>query len=198
MDPAKNSSGEDPLRDDAFLIPADDRATVERIAGQGAATYGEILPLGVGALIAALRPGPSDVFYDLGSGGGSMVLQVARESPVGRAIGVELSHARHKVACARLTQEAALSSRVAFIEGDLAKVAIPDATLVFAGSLCFPDPLMLALARVALEAPRLRRLATIRPLLGADRSRFSPVAELDLAATWSPRVRVKVYEPRRS
>ena len=60
--------------------PAGDRAAVERMAGAGAAAYGELLPAGARATLGWLRLGPQDELLDLGSGSGNLVIQAALDS----------------------------------------------------------------------------------------------------------------------
>lgn len=53
--------------------------------------------------LAALRPGPSDVLVDLGSGKGQVLLVAAR-LPFGRVVGVERDPELHRTAVANLTR----------------------------------------------------------------------------------------------
>lgn len=63
-------------------------------------TYGEVLPESIEEkVIPALgRLSEDDVFYDLGSGSGKIVLQVALQTGVGKSCGVEFARTRHSVA----------------------------------------------------------------------------------------------------
>merc|ERR1719191_1491924 len=60
------------------------------------ATYGEFHAEGVSALLDALNVTGDDVFCDLGSGTGKVVMQAFLERRTREAIGVELSEARHE------------------------------------------------------------------------------------------------------
>jgi ankyrin repeat protein len=87
----------------ALLFPMKElwMSTDEQHGSQG--VYGEILPLGVVRMLQEAVPkavplGTEDVFYDLGSGLGKMVLQVFLTTPISRANAVELSNRRHQAA----------------------------------------------------------------------------------------------------
>lgn len=191
---------------DGHDAPTDDRNLVDEIAGGGASAYGEILPEGTRILLDWLKPGPTDEVVDLGSGAGRFVLQVALESTARRVTGIELSHHRHTASCraldtveSRLPSPAAaqLRSRVFFEHGDLAEFTPGRATIAWAGSTCYPDALLSAMARTALRSQSLRYLLTTRPLPDSARIRFEDVGTLNLPTTWLVKTPVHVLRPRR-
>lgn len=61
-------------------------------------TYGEITVSGWGGVLCRIKDkvGPSDVFFDLGSGVGKVVAQIAIETDCGSCFGIELGERRHK------------------------------------------------------------------------------------------------------
>jgi len=154
-------------------------ARVDAGAGaQAALTYGEVLkPM---ALFRALGLTAKDVFYDLGSGRGQLVLaacmafgaesgdQTLSEDHAGlRSVGVELLHHRHVVAVA--AQRAApldIAGRCTFECGDAAAADLSEATKVWLCNVVFPDSLNLACAAALRpqRAPKLEGLATARAL----------------------------------
>ena len=95
-------------------------AEAERIGGDQAFGYGEITPLGMRTLGTTLSLAAEDVFADLGSGTGRLVLQVAREFGVCRSVGVELVGSRHRLALAALERAPELAGRVVFVRGNCA------------------------------------------------------------------------------
>ncbi|MCA9319851.1 MAG: hypothetical protein KDB53_03905, partial [Planctomycetes bacterium] len=101
------------MRDDAFHIPAEEREAIDQAFGAGAAVYGELTARGATQLVAALGAQDDDVFCDLGSGGGALVLQIARSTALRRALGIEISPTRHRVATRALQAEPELAGRVA-------------------------------------------------------------------------------------
>jgi riboflavin synthase len=195
----------DESRPQGYDAPYADRGEVDRLAGQGASAYGEILPGSAARLLGWLALTEDDVLYDLGSGVGKLVLQAACTTPVGRAVGVELSEFRHAAAeellaalLARLepAAAAALRARVELRKGDLRQADLPDATVVYAGSTSYPDPLLAALAERARSAPRLRALISTRPLPDPTESRYRERARFKSPMSWSSHERLFVYERR--
>lgn len=114
-----------------FEIPADFGADAE-----GCHSY---LGLSYPALHRLLRHAPlrgdgGDVFVDIGSGLGRVVLQAAATLPLARAIGLEYSPGLHRRAQANLERaRSRLRCReVQLVQGDARHYAIPDdASLVF-------------------------------------------------------------------
>lgn len=189
-----------------FDAPLDDRRAVERIGGEGSQAYGELREGEALRLLRWARLGPRDVLFDLGAGVGKVVLLAACATPVGRAVGVELSRHHHAVATSVLSGLLAgldapaaqdLRRRVSFIQDDLRRVDLTPATVVYACSNCFPDEVRAALAAKAHAAPGLRALLTTRelppPWAG---ERFEEVGRARVLTTWSESERVIVYRRR--
>ena len=92
----------------ATEVSAADAKRVSQIGGgQNAITYGECEVASWSAVLRELALGPNDVFYDLGSGRGTLVIQTAIEACCRKCVGVELSRERHAIAktvAARLGQ----------------------------------------------------------------------------------------------
>ena len=82
----------------------------------------------VNAMLEAAHVSASDVVYDLGSGDGRIVIAAARKYGA-RAVGVELDADLIKTAN-RNAMKAGVADRVRFIQGDLFKVDLSDATVV--------------------------------------------------------------------
>jgi Histone methylation protein DOT1 len=125
-----------------------------------------------------------EVFVDLGSGVGRLVIQAVVEFGVGRSIGVELSTARHAAAVQSYQQLKRMMTRddkdddqnedngVTFVQGNAADKAVvgrflANATVVWISNLLFDDALNQKLARVIEEyaGPKLRVIASLKPLL---------------------------------
>lgn len=182
--------------------PAEDRAAVERRAGAGAAAYGELCPEAVASALGWLRLTSEDELVDLGSGVGKLVTQAAQESAVGLARGVELSRFRHRLArerWARILRAAppwaarALRRRVRFEWGDLREADLSRTTVLYAGSTCFPEALLDAVAELACEAPRLRVLLSTRALAPRWEARLPEQGRLRVRTTWDPHAWLYAY-----
>lgn len=195
---------------DGFSIEPADRQKIQSVDGGlvdasfDAATYGEVTPKGVATLIHALHLDDTSVFYDLGSGRGVAVLQVALQSDVRvqRAVGVELSTSRHEIAVQALEGLAArvpsVRERVQFICADLGKSNFyQDATEVFCTNLLFGHTLNRSLSTQLARSESLRRVATLKPLEQPDAARLRLLCILKLPFTWASQCRVYVYERRR-
>ena len=160
-----------------------EEAQVDAVGGAGAHGYGEVTVVGVRQLAARLALSAADVFVDAGSGTGRVVLQVAREFGVRRAVGIELSPSRHFLALEAMAAST-VADRVQFVCADCAGLRLwtrggvggvggdgatatagaplADATVVFACSLLYPDALMARLARCIEVCSSIRIVASLR------------------------------------
>jgi histone methylation protein DOT1 len=190
--------------DAGWQVSDEERAAIDALSDRNANVYGEILADSARELLAWLRLGDDDVFVDLGSGAARLVLQAAWETAVGESAGIEAAPSRHAVAlsaCDRLRshpegEEAA--ARVSLLLGDVALAPWPDATVLYLGSTCFSDDLMIRIAARAAALPRLRLVISTRPWPDAAASRFRERADWELPMSWANRVRLSITEPRRS
>lgn len=89
--------------------------------------------LALSTALHGLRTGPEDVFADLGSGKGRVVIQAARRYPFKRVIGVELSDELTRVARANRDRQRRLRCpSVEFVTADLTRWEMaPDLTLAY-------------------------------------------------------------------
>lgn len=81
----------------------------------------------VRAMLDAAEVGPGDVVYDLGSGDGRIVIAAAQRGA--RGVGIELDPKLTEQA-GRNAQKAGVSDRVRFIEADIFKTDVSEATVV--------------------------------------------------------------------
>ena len=181
-----------------FNAPSEDIDKVHREGGN--ATYGEITPAGLSELIKHLEPiTEQDLWVDLGSGVGKVVIQVVLET-LASALGAELAHARIEGA-QRVKQELVNQgilkdpSRLTFKEENITKTPLNEATIVFMCSTCFSDELMNAIVNNAKSAPRLRYLISLKPLPAESQSAFALKETLTLPMTWSSMTPVNIYVP---
>jgi SAM-dependent methyltransferase len=79
------------------------------------------------AMLSAAQVGASDVVYDLGSGDGRIVIAAARRGA--RGVGIDLDPGLVAQA-SRNAEKAGVGNRVRFIEGDIFKMDLSEATVV--------------------------------------------------------------------
>lgn len=134
------------------------------------------------------RGNPKIQFFDLGSGGGRLVLQSHLELPsVCRSVGIELSPTRHEIAMRRMKKlvvsgtvdrirESAQkswgwetgvcsSAVIDLIQGDLFELDISKATHMYLSSLCFSDSMLDRIVhKIETEGFSLQIVASLRLL----------------------------------
>jgi hypothetical protein len=137
-------------------------------------TYGEILPESMRKMVQEtdlITLGPSDVFYDLGSGVGKVVAQFGCEFRVGKATGIELGRKRHSLALESLQElkemnmknggeeleQVHMGDNMEFIHGDiLDEKWEEDATVLFINAFCFSKELFSLVQEKVEKAKNLR------------------------------------------
>ncbi|PRP90526.1 Histone methylation protein DOT1 [Enhygromyxa salina] len=178
---------------DGFEIPREDERKVAR--SRGSSTYGELMPTATIRLLAQLELGRRDHFVDLGAGLGKVVLLAAMTTKVGRARGVELSPARVAIAeqaLARAKRERIPGvSRAAFVEDDMLRCDLDEATVIYTCSTAFSAAFMARLQRRLATLPRLRRLASLQDFDPHPAFELREIYKLD--ASWKRRTKVHVY-----
>jgi precorrin-6B methylase 2 len=187
--------------DGGYVISDSDKKTIKDAGSDP--TYGEITPEGVAMLISHLSITDKDVFYDLGSGLGKMVLQMYTTTPVAKAVGVELSQDRFnqsKEALEQLqTKNLINKGRILdFINKNILDVPLADATIIYISSTCFSDDFLKKITeKIATEVPastflRVISLRTL-PAVASDRGLIH-TATYTIPMTWSSKVMAYVYE----
>lgn len=160
--------------------------------------YGEIPYNSLQIILDNERFGPNDVFYDLGSGVGKVVTQVYLNTPVKKAVGIELSGSRHAGAVKMLKkckQTDAYNDRrrngktkrtFAFTQQDFLKANINDATIIYMCSTCFPPELMAQLVQKFEKINRQGlRIITLKELPDYEQHAFRFERSYKLPMSWS-------------
>jgi SAM-dependent methyltransferase len=179
---------------EAYVIPRSEEQAIRK--SMGSPTYGEMTPTSVQRLLDHLDLGDRDVFYDLGSGTGKIVIQTAMTVPIRKAVGIELSTSRHRDAkrvLGKVRKEGLLAARAcSFRNEDLASSYLSDATVVYSCSTAFSLRFMKVIAR---KLESLNRDLTFVSLQELDppRNRFELTHTLRLDMTWHRRTAVYVY-----
>ncbi len=176
-----------------YDIPRDEEKAIRE--RRGSPTYGEINVGSVQKLIDHLQLGTNDVVYDLGSGVGKMVLQVAMTTSVRKCVGIEMAPSRHQGARAALTRARELgllrARECEFFRGDFMEADLADATVIYTCSTTFSDRLMRRLTlKLSTLSPGLRFITTRHPIV---RHGFEEDAELRLDMSWHRRSPVFIY-----
>ena len=135
----------------------------------GAPTYGEITYDSVEMLLDDLKLTKNDVFYDLGSGVGKMVVQVYFNTPVKKSVGVELAPTRTKYAQEvkeQLDKDGLVDKKrkLEFHQKDILELSYTDATVVYCASTCYTEEFMQKMADVLAKGKKGLRVATLKKL----------------------------------
>lgn len=184
--------------------------------------YGEISVSGMEALYSALKIVSGDVFYDLGSGTGKLVLYVALRGEVASSSGLEVGERRHRLAeaaCEKLRRELlrqaegqgaiqsssedlpALDSAVSSfcsVNGDVRKCLYNDATVAVVCNLCMDQHVQNRAVKNLVECPAIRRIASTAPL--PQHPRLSHDGTVPVCCTWAKVTKWHLYNvlPARS
>lgn len=172
----------------------------------GAPTYGEITYKGLKMLTDKLKLTSQDVFYDLGSGVGKVVVQVFLDSPAKKCVGIELSptrynHAqkvREQLVTVQPTKKATVKKplkkerELQFRNQNIANADFSDATVVFMCSTCFSDQFMQDLTEKLAKLRKGLRVITLKEL--PQHPKFKHVETYTLPMTWSKETQVRLYE----
>lgn len=184
------------LDENGFSICGDEREYIEKSGGNP--TYGEILPSSLAQLIQKLELTKNDILFDLGSGVGKVCIQVALSSPA-KAVGIELSKTRHKLAQKmkqKLIDEGILTdhNKLEFIEGNITNYYLGSGTVFFMCSTCFSDELMNTLTQQFEKIPHSIKIITLRSLPLEESSNIELKDTLSLPMSWSNGSSVYMYE----
>jgi hypothetical protein len=179
---------------DGFEIAQSQERRIER--AKSSATYGEIMPAATVHLIDALQLGRDDVFVDLGSGVGKVVVTAALRSQVRRAVGVELACDRHRrglgVVEAAQDQGVLRPGVVELRNENVMRTDLTGATVLYTCSTAFPYAFTERLARRVRKLGRPVRFVTLQEL-DSDLPGFALDAILRLDMSWARKRKVHVY-----
>lgn len=162
---------------------------------KGSPVYGELPPASVTRMLAYMQLTPADVFYDLGSGTGKVVVQAAISAPLKKCVGVELSATRCREAkgvVRRAKREGLLAADSCVIrEADLMTTRLSDATVIYTCSTAFSTRFLKKLAgRIVNECRRVRLFVSLQDV---ERRGLVHIDTLKLATSWNRRSPLHVY-----
>jgi precorrin-6B methylase 2 len=165
----------------------------------GSSVYGEITYVGVKELIKHMGLTNKDIFYDLGSGTGSMVFQIGLETAVKKSNGIELSKTRHSHALSTYNKISRDYSdydisNVYLKKGDILNKKYNDATVVFTDSVMFSEHFMTELSTKLSNIPKLRMILSCK-LFDNIPNGFEYVKTINVNCTWmKEKTSVNIYE----
>ncbi len=162
-----------------------------------APTYGEITFQGAKQLIDYLSLKPTDIFYDLGCGVGKFVVQVYLNSPVKKAVGVELAPKRYNYAQSikRKMKEQQLfkPGHILFFKRENIKYTnLSNATHIFMCSTCFSNILMKELTYTIIQQTQPGTIVITLKRLWQD-DRFDLEKTMSVPMTWSKNSAIYIY-----
>ncbi len=149
-------------------------------------TYGEILYSGVDKLLSNVALKEQDVFVDLGSGLGKLLLQVFLKSSVGKAIGIELASELHQqalLAADKVQHELpgffSNQRQLEFLQGNFLEIPFMEASVMLLGSPCFGVKLLEELGEIFNRVPGLHTVMSLRPIPNLQRLRFKKAIRVE-------------------
>ena len=149
-------------------------------------TYGEILYPSVNKLIALISLTEQDIFVDLGSGKGQVVIQVFLNSVIKEAYGIELLpelHNRAIAAAERLQSDVPnlfhVSRKISFLSGSFLDIPFTTATVTFINSTCFTQSLLNELGQLIENTPSIHTVLSLRPMNTLKRLAFKEAIRIE-------------------
>lgn len=177
-----------------FEIPKTDSLTIKK--SKGSPVYGEIKQAALDKLLSYLNLSTKDVFYDLGSGVGKVIMQTALSTPAKKIVGVELSHSRHheaEIALSRLiAHDPSLKTKVMLLNKDLMTVDLSDATVIYSCSTAFSIKFMAEIVKRLLTFPQTFRLVSLQELPEENDFELEDILRLDMS--WLRSTPVHIYK----
>lgn len=142
-------------------------------------TQGEILCAGINKILSHVAISQDDIFVDLGSGTGRIVLQVFLQSQVKEALGIEFIPELHQQATLAanhvlndLPELCQGGRRLDFISGSFFEVPFEHATIALISATCFDQRLLFNLGKLINKHPNIHTVISLRPLLTLERLVF--------------------------
>lgn len=149
-------------------------------------TYGEILYPSMENLISTLSLSKQDVFVDLGSGLGKIVLYVFLRTLVKEAHGIEIIPGLHHQALAaaqRVYRELpdfyVGDRKLIFTVGDFLENSLTEASVLLIGSPCFSPTMSYKMGEMINQSKRIHTVLTLRPILNLKNLSFKKVIRIE-------------------
>jgi hypothetical protein len=167
------------------------------LKGNRSVVYGELAPNGARKLLRWLRLEKADVFYDLGSGVGRLVLELGMTMALKKCAGIEVAGSRwsgsQSAAAAAKKNGWIKAKRLEFRKESFLDSDLSDATILYSCSTCFSARLMERLGRKIAGLNRGLIFVTFQ-MLPRPRRGFELVKKLTLDTSWRAQVTAHVYK----
>lgn len=177
----------------AYTVPKAEDLSIRR--AKSSSLYGEITFASLDKLLSYLDINERDVFFDLGSGVGKVVLQVAMTAPVKKAFGIELSATRYKDSKLVLDRAAkekwVLRRKCEFRKENILETDLSKASIIYTCSTAFPMTFMKRLAKKLSEVKKPLRIVTTQEL--PENMGLVLVDKLQLDMSWARKTSVFVF-----
>lgn len=170
-----------------YTIPSDDAETIMESGGNP--QYGEIPYDSAAHILDDMHLTRQDVFYDLGSGVGKLVLQVYLTTPVKRSVGVELSKTRFEIAenCHKQAiqdDHITVGRELVFLNQNLNALPLSDATVCFISGITFPLQLVKSIMDKLSTLEHKVKVISVLPL--PEHKHFNLIKTYNLPMSWAP------------
>jgi len=181
--------------------------------GFGSATYGEVKQSSGPYVRQLLEIKKEDVFFDIGSGVGKLLIQMAISTPCKKAIGVELSESRYEASIQaldnlkKLKEEGCIKNNceIIFKNEDVLDTDLSEATTIMYSNVCFPPSITeKLLAKMAFTVAPGTKILTLKKLCarcgyickakGKYCAFWRLIKEATLKCTWTSSCSAYVYE----
>lgn len=168
-----------------YIIPDEEQNFILQQGGHP--QYGEIPYDSAAHILNDLTLSKHDIFYDLGSGVGKLVLQVYLTTPVKRSIGIELSKMRFNIAesCrkqATLDEHTTTGRDLIFLNQNIYATNISDATVCFISGLTFPPRLIQSIMDRLSVIEHNVKVISVMPL--PEHKQFKLIKTYQLPMSW--------------
>lgn len=147
-------------------------------------TNGEILYPSVEKLMTLMALTNHDIFLDLGSGKGKIVLQVFLNSSVQAVYGIELRSDLHQqaiLAANKLREHPHpdMTRSMTFLQGNFLTMPLPPATIILINSTCFSQAMLYTLGKIINQMKSVRMVFTSRPINTLERLCFKKAVYME-------------------
>lgn len=147
--------------------------------------HGEVLYAGVTKILSAIRLTEQDIFYDLGSGFGKIVLQVFFQSNVKEVCGIEINSDFYKLsmlASQRVQKELPdffKNRKLTLLSGDFLETPLASATVIFINSMCFNPVLLNQITNMLNQLPGVHTVVSLRPMANLKNLTFRKAIRIE-------------------